>query len=99
MSEVSEFDPQLAQALHDLVRMEKDRDRWRRALNDCTPGGSEFAGDPEYCKRYVQARRDSLWERPRKIFWRHVTSGRSSKTPSKLCDSCATERRDRKFEL
>jgi hypothetical protein len=58
--------PEMTQlVLHDLA-MEKDRDRWRRALNDCTPGGSEFADDPEYCKAYVRNRQDTIWQLSRK---------------------------------
>jgi hypothetical protein len=48
--------------------MAKDRDRWRRALNDCTPGGSEFAGDPAYCQKYITERKHSLWETAKKNF-------------------------------
>ena len=45
-----------------VTQLEKDRDRWRAALNLCTPGGSEFAHDPESCKAWVQAVRKSNWE-------------------------------------
>ncbi|SRR6266566_155925 len=59
--------PQLAQAWDDLHTMEKDRDRWRRALNDCTPGGSEFARDPNYCVEWVKKARHNLWESNKKF--------------------------------
>lgn len=30
---------------------------WERALCSLTPGGSEFAGDPEYCVRVIREQR------------------------------------------
>ena len=65
-----ELDPKLAQALADLAAMEKERDRWRRALNDCTPGGSEYAGNPEECVRYIRARWESVWESNKRLVLR-----------------------------
>ncbi len=65
-----EPDPRLAKALDDLAVMEKDRDRWRRALNDCTVGGSEFAGDPKACVEYVRKKVDSLWESNKRLVLR-----------------------------
>ena len=59
--------PVLTELVVSLAKMEKDRDRWRRALNDCTPGGSEFAGDPEFCKAYVWNVRSTLFEDVRKF--------------------------------
>jgi hypothetical protein len=61
-SSIEQPEPAITKLIVDSVAIEKDRDRWRRALNDCTPGGSEFARDPDYCKKYVQERRDSLWK-------------------------------------
>ena len=52
--------------LADLAKMEKDRDRWRRALNDCTPGGSEFANDPDFCREWVKMARNNMWETAKK---------------------------------
>lgn len=57
----------LATFMHDLEEMTKDRDTWRKALNDCTPGGSEFARDPKYCMEYVRKRWDMLWNSNKKF--------------------------------
>jgi hypothetical protein len=53
---------QFNQMVADLAKVEQDRDRWRRALADCTPGGSEFADDPDFCKSYVKNVRSTQFE-------------------------------------
>lgn len=67
---IEQPDNVLTKLVTDSVAMEKDRDRWRRALNDCTPGGSEFAGDPEECKKYVRARWETVWESNKRLVLR-----------------------------
>lgn len=63
---IEQPDPVLAKLVIDTVAIEKDRDRWRRALNDCTPGGSEFARDPAYCAEWVKSARNNMWETAKK---------------------------------
>lgn len=41
--------------------------RYKRELENLTPGGSEFVNDPEYCARYVKNRIDSLWENTKRL--------------------------------
>ena len=33
-----------------------------KALEELTPGGSEFWEDPEFCKQYIRRKLDTLWE-------------------------------------
>lgn len=63
---IEQPDPSVTKLVLDLVAMEKDRDRWRRALNDCTPGGSEFARDPDFCREWVKTARNNMWETAKK---------------------------------
>jgi hypothetical protein len=63
---IEQPDPSVTKLILDSVAMEKDRNRWRRALNDCTPGGSEFANDPEYCVEWVKNARNNMWETAKK---------------------------------
>jgi hypothetical protein len=48
---------QLAEKVFELI--ENEAKPWRRALNDLTPGGSEFANDPEECKTFVKRSREA----------------------------------------
>jgi len=34
--------------------------RYKKALEGCTPGGSEFVNDPEYCAEFVRERSRGL---------------------------------------
>lgn len=67
---IEQPDAVLVKLVADLAAMEADRDRWRRALNDCTPGGSEFACDPKECVKWVRERRDVLWESNKRLVLR-----------------------------
>ena len=58
--------PTVTKLILDSVTLEKDRDRWRRALNNLTPGGSEFASDPDYCVEWVKTARNNIWETAKK---------------------------------
>lgn len=63
---IEQPDPSVTKLVVESVALEKDRDRWRRALNDCTPGGSEFARDPDYCVEWVKKSQNNLWESVKK---------------------------------
>lgn len=39
-----------------LARLEREKERWRRAIEGLTPSGSEFYNDPEYCAEYIRKR-------------------------------------------
>lgn len=67
---VEQPDAVLTRLVADLAAMEADRNRWRRALNDCTPGGSEFAGDPKECVKYVRERWENLWNSNKRLVLR-----------------------------
>lgn len=63
---IEQPDPAVTKLILDSVALEKDRDRWRRALNACTPGGSEFARDPDYCVEWIKTARNNMWETAKK---------------------------------
>lgn len=49
-----------------LERAERDLQTWRRALHSLTPGGSEYADDPQRCVQYVRASREHLFAQVRR---------------------------------
>jgi hypothetical protein len=46
-------------ALAAFPRLLRERDAWRKALTELTPGGSEFIDDPVRCKQFARDARDS----------------------------------------
>lgn len=39
-----------------LKKLKDERDRWRHSLLSLTPGGSEFADDPEMCSEFINSK-------------------------------------------
>lgn len=55
-------------ALRDYaLRVEKEKDEWRLALESLTPGGSEFVNDLDACLRYAQGKRTELHEMHKRV--------------------------------
>ena len=60
------------QGLHELgydpvEAIEKELNEWRKALCSLTPGGSEYATDPQACVNYVREVRTSQMDLIRKL--------------------------------
>lgn len=45
-----------------LAAAERERDEARRAIESCTPGGSEFVNDPKACAAFITGARDRAHE-------------------------------------